>query len=238
VNGGALKRNRSLAQIGLERLDASQFDAARVKKTSARRCTLGVSIATIVACLILSACGAITPVKYYRLDVVPSSAPSAGATYPVTLILGQITAPDLFRDNKLVYSTGSVQLGTYDNQRWAEAPAEMLENMLIQTLRASGQYRTVERISSSARGDYVLRGHLSAFNEVDTPQVAARFSLELELFDRKSGTVIWTQPYSHDEPVSTKDVPAVVEALQTNVRTGLQQLTNSLSQYFASQAAH
>jgi len=68
--------------------------------------------------------------------------------------------------------------------------------------------------------------------------VAARFSIELELFDRKSGTVVWTQPYSHDEPVSTKNVPAVVEALQTNVRTGLQQLTGSLSQYFASQAAH
>jgi len=233
VNGGALKRD-----FYVTRLASARFDLARMAKISARFCTIGVSAATIVACLILSACGAITPVKYYRLDVVPSSAPSAGATYPVTLILGQITAPDLFRDNKLVYSTGSVQLGTYDSQRWAEAPTEMIENMLIESLRASGQYRTVERISSSARGDYVLRGHLSAFNEVDTPQVAARFSLELELFERKSGTVVWTQPYSHDEPVSTKNVPAVVEALQTNVRTGLQQLTSSLSQYFASQAAH
>ena len=108
----------------------------------------------------------------------------------------------------------------------------------LDVYKRQGQYRTVERISSSARGDYVLRGRLSAFNEVDTPQVAARFSIELELFERKSGTVVWTQPYSHDEPVSTKNVPAVVEALQTNVRTGLQQLTSSLSQYFASQAAH
>jgi ABC-type uncharacterized transport system auxiliary subunit len=83
-----------------------------------------------------------------------------------------------------------------------------------------------------------LRGHLSAFNEVDTPQVAARFSIELELFERKSGTLVWTQSYIHDEPVSTKNVPAVVDALQTNVRTGLQQLTSSLSQYFASQGAH
>lgn len=191
-----------------------------------------------MVCLILSACGAIRPVKYYRLDIVPNSAPAGGSAYPVTLILGQITAPDLFRDDKLVYSTSSVQLGTYENQRWAEAPTEMIENMLLESLRASGQFRTVERLSSNARGDYVLRGHLSALNETDTPQVAARFSIELELFDRKSGSVVWAQPYSHDEPVAAKNVPAVVEALQTNVRAGLQQLTSSLNQYFASQAAH
>lgn len=238
MNGGALKRSLCPARLALALLDSARVDSARTENVSTRRCTLGVSIATIAACIILSSCGAITPVKYYRLDVVPSSAPAASTTYPVTLILGQITAPDLFRDNRLVYSTGSVQLGTYDNQRWAEAPTEMIENMLIQSLRASGQYRTVERASSSARGDYVLRGHLSAFNEVDTPQVAARFSLVLELYDRKSGNVVWSQPYSHDEPVGTKNVPSVVEALQTNVRTGLQQLISSLNQYFASQAAH
>jgi cholesterol transport system auxiliary component len=223
VNGGALKRN---------------LLPARPAMTYARRCALGVAAATVVACLILSACGAVRPVKYYRLDVVPNSAPAASAAYPVTLILGQITAPDLFRDDRLVYSTSSVQLGTYENQRWAEAPTEMLENMLIESLRASGQYKTVERISSNARGDYVLRGHLSALNETDTPQVAARFALELELFDRKSGSVVWAQSYSHDEPVGAKNVPAVVEAMQTNVRAGLQQLTSSLSQYFASPAAH
>jgi cholesterol transport system auxiliary component len=238
VNDGALKQNLRAARLASALFGPARVDAARTEGTISRRCTLGVSIATIAACLILSTCGAITPVKYYRLDVVPTSAPAASTTFPVTLILGQITAPDLFRDNRLVYSTGSVQLGTYESQRWAEAPTEMIENMLIESLRASGQYRTVERSSSSARGDYVLRGHLSAFNEVDTPQVAARFSLELELFDRKSGSVVWSQPYSHDEPVGTKNVPSVVEALQTNVRAGLQQLTSSLSQYFASQAAH
>lgn len=238
MNSGALKRNLRPARLDSALLGPARIHHARTEEKITRRGTLGVSIATTVACLVLASCGAITPVKYYRLDVVPSSAPAASTTYPVTLILGQITAPDLFRDNRMVYSTGSVQLGTYDGQRWAEAPTEMIENMLIESLRASGQYRTVERSSSSARGDYVLRGHLSAFNEVDTPQVAARFSLELELFDRKSGSVVWSQPYSHDEPVSTKNVPSVVEALQTNVRTGLQQLTTSLSQYFASQVAH
>ena len=105
MNGGALKRD-----LHVGRPASARFDLARMAKISARCCTIGVSAATIVACLILSACGAITPVKYYRLDVVPSGAPSSGATYPVTLILGQISAPDLFRDNKLVYSLSLIHI--------------------------------------------------------------------------------------------------------------------------------
>ncbi|HXW17440.1 MAG TPA: ABC-type transport auxiliary lipoprotein family protein, partial [Candidatus Acidoferrales bacterium] len=163
--------------------------------------------------------------------------PAGGAPYPVTLILGQISAPNLFRDDRLVYSNGSVELGAYDDHRWAEPPPEMVENMLLESLRASGQYRTVERISSSARGDFILRGRLLAFNELDTAQVGAQFSLQLELFDRKAGAVVWTQTYSHDEPATGKTISAIVEALQTNVRTGLRELTASLGQYFASQAA-
>ncbi|MFZ0037868.1 MAG: ABC-type transport auxiliary lipoprotein family protein [Candidatus Acidiferrales bacterium] len=228
MSGVALKRNPRFARL----------DSTRLERTSAKRCTSIVSAATLVACLILSACGAVRPTKYYRLDIAPGSSLSGSSPFPVTLILGQISAPELFRDDRLVYGTSSVQMGTYDNQRWAEAPTEMLENMLLASLRASGQYRTVEHISSNARGDYVLRGHLSAFEELDSPQVAARFALELELFDRKSGTVVWTQSYAHDEPAGAKNVTAVVEALQTNVRSGLQQLTSSLNQYFASQAAH
>jgi len=202
-----------------------------------RRHVWALAATGIVGCLMLAACGAIAPVKYYRLDVVPAPAPSGGSPYPVNLILGQISAPDLFRDDRLVYSTSPVEMGTYENQRWAEAPTEMLENMVLELLRSSGQYRSVQKISSNARGDYILRGHLSALNEVDMPQVAARVRLEMELFDRKSGTIVWAQSYAHDEPVSNKTVPAVVEAMQTDVRAGLQQLTESLSQYFASQAS-
>lgn len=216
---------------------ARVLNSPRGSKLNATRWAAVVSLATLAACVILAACGAVRPVKYYRIAPDASSAPAGGAPYPVTLILGQISAPNLFRDDRLVYSNGSVELGAYDDHRWAEPPPEMVENMLLESLRASGQYRTVERISSSARGDFILRGRLLAFNELDTAQVGAQFSLQLELFDRKAGAVVWTQTYSHDEPATGKTISAIVEALQTNVRTGLRELTASLGQYFASQAA-
>jgi hypothetical protein len=48
---------------------------------------------------------------------------------------------------------------------------------------------------------------------------------------------VWTDGYSHDEPVEKKSVTAVVESLQKNVNTGLAQLTGNLAQYFASHSA-
>jgi len=79
-----------------------------------------------------------------------------------------------------------------------------------------------------------LRGHLYALDEVDKPEIAARFSIELELFDTKTGATLWTNFYSHDAPVTGKTVPDVVQALDQNVRGGLNQLGASLAEYFAS----
>jgi ABC-type uncharacterized transport system auxiliary subunit len=130
-----------------------------------------------------------------------------------------------------------VELGTYPDHRWAEVPTEMLETMLTQSLRAKGKFRSVGRLGSRARGDYILRGHLYSLEEVDSPSLVARFSLSLELFQPKTGNVVWSQSYSHDEPVSKKTVPAVVEALRQDVLAGIDQLTNSLGAYISTKAA-
>jgi ABC-type uncharacterized transport system auxiliary subunit len=64
--------------------------------------------------------------------------------------------------------------------------------------------------------------------------MAARVTWELELRDLKSGATVWTHYYTHDEPVSGKDVPAVVAALDRNVQRGVKEVVASLDQYFAS----
>jgi len=182
---------------------------------------------------ICSACGAARPVKYYVLDSGPAPTNASSTQLPIALLVARITAPLLYRDDRLVYGSGSVRLGTYEYERWAESPAEMVQDMLVSSLRSTGQYRSVARISSSVRGDYIVRGHLYALDEVDQPELAARFSLEIELFDPRAGATIWTDSYSHDEPVTGKGVTDVVEALDKNVRAGLQQLTANPGQYFA-----
>jgi ABC-type uncharacterized transport system auxiliary subunit len=200
-----------------------------------RRRTQLAGIIFLIACF--SGCGATRPMKYYILDPGPVPAASGAAQYPVTLLVGRITASHLYRDDRLVYGSGPVQLGVYSYDRWAEPPADMIQDLLVSSLRSTGQYRAVSALNSNIRGDYVVRGHLWAISEVDKPELTARFSLQIELFDPSTRTTVWSSRYEHDEPAQGKTVQSVVEAMDKNVRAGLQQLTAGLSEYFASHPA-
>jgi ABC-type uncharacterized transport system auxiliary subunit len=183
---------------------------------------------------VVAGCGASRPVNYYVLDIGPAPANASSPQFPISLLVARVTASSLYRSDRLVYGNGAVELGTYEYQRWAASPADMMQDMVVATLRSSGKYRSVSRISSSVRGDYVVRGHLYALDDVKAPGLAARFSIELELFDTKNSATVWSGSYSHDEPVNGKQVSDVVEAQDRNVRAGLTQLAGELDQYFAS----
>jgi ABC-type uncharacterized transport system auxiliary subunit len=190
--------------------------------------------ALVMLMVMMSGCGAARPIKYYVLDVNPAPASSPSAQIPVTLLVGRFAASHLYHDDRLVYGSGPVQLGTYEYDRWAEPAADMVQDMLITILRSSGQFRAVSKVTSSVRGQYVVRGHLYAMYGVDQPELVARFSVQLELYDPAAHTTVWSQIYTHDEPVQSKNVPAIVEAMDKNVTAGLQQLSAGITQYFVS----
>jgi ABC-type uncharacterized transport system auxiliary subunit len=193
----------------------------------------------LAAAGMLAGCVTARSPRYYYLNA-PTVEPQANAQqFPVILLVGRLSAPRVLRDDRVVYGMTDVELGVDEYHRWSEPPTEMIEELLVTLLRRSGQYKSVQKISSTARGDFLLRGHLASFNEIDSPNgIVARFNIQLELFDQKNGMVVWTQAYSHDEPVAKKTVSAVVESLQKNVDVGLEQLTGNLAQYFATQPAH
>ena len=195
-----------------------------------RRFLSSMLIAAVV--IAVAGCGAAKPNKYYALDL-PGVQPASSNTYPVALLVGRISAPHLYRDDRLVYRSGDTQIGTYEYHRWAEPPPEMLEAILLRMLRASGKYQAVQRLASNTGGDYIIRGRLHQFEEVSGTPVQARVTFELELYDQKTGTTSWTHFYSHEEPVSGKSVPDVVQALNRNVQRGLTEATDSLDRFFA-----
>jgi cholesterol transport system auxiliary component len=195
--------------------------------------TLIASLALIVAWL--SGCGATRPSKYYQLTVRADAGPiEKPDAVPVTLLLGAVMTTHLYREDRIVYGNGPQQLGTYEYQRWAEPPAEMIQEVLLRELRASGHYRAVYNRRSNVRGDFAMRGRLYDFKEVAGGQMATKVTLELEMRDLKSGATVWTHYYTHEEPANGKDVPAVVASLDANVQRCVREVVESLDQYFAS----
>jgi len=179
-------------------------------------------------------CGAGRPAKYYQLTVPAEMTAATNAnSIPVTLQVGLLTASHLYREDRIVYSGTGQSMGTYEYQRWAEPPTEMIQDVLFRQLRASGRYRSVNQLRSNARGDFVLRGRLYDFKEVEASPAVARVALEYELRDAKTGITVWSQFYSHDEPVGGKDVGSVVAALDRNVQGIVGQVRGGLDQYFA-----
>jgi len=153
--------------------------------------------------------------------------------YPVNLLLGPLMASHLYREDRIVYSSGSESMGTYEYHRWAEPPTEMIEEVLLRELRASGRYRGVNFLRSGARGDYVISGRLYDFKEVSGSPLLARVTFELAMRDNRTSSTVWNHSYSHDEPVSGKDVSAVVAALNRSVQRGVNEFRSSLNQYFS-----
>jgi ABC-type uncharacterized transport system auxiliary subunit len=215
---------------------SSAGEMARVlekrRKTSVHRLAL---LLAVMASGILSGCGASRPSKYYQLTVPGEVAIPTGDRMAVTLLVGNLLTSHLYREDRIVYSSGAGQMGTYEYHRWAEPPTEMVEEVLVRELRTSGRYHAVYEHRSNTGGDFLLRGRLYDFKEVTGSPIVARVSFELELRDLKSGVMVWTHSYSHDEPVSGKEVTAVVAALDKNVQQGVKQAVASLSEYFATQ---
>ncbi|HXT24880.1 MAG TPA: ABC-type transport auxiliary lipoprotein family protein [Candidatus Eisenbacteria bacterium] len=193
---------------------------------------------TMILACIAAGCVKARTLRYYTLSIPPPPVQANAQPIPVTIVVGRLNAPHLLRDDRVVYAMSEVELGVDEYHRWAEPPTGMIERLLVERLRSTHQYKAVQHLSSTTRGDYILRGHLAALNEVDDPAgLKARFSLQLELFDVKAGHVVWNDKYTNDEPVAQKTVTSVVQSLQKSVNAGLDQLTSGLAQYFAARPA-
>jgi ABC-type uncharacterized transport system auxiliary subunit len=182
----------------------------------------------------LCGCGTVPQSKYYQLTT-PGEASSAAAAdpLPIILLVGPLKTSHLYREDRLVYATGNGAMGTYQVHRWAAPPAEMMQELLWRSLRASRRFSAVYLLTSSSRGDFLLQGNLYDFKEISGRTLAARVSLELELRELKTGAVVWTHDYFHDEPVSGKDIPAVAAAIDQNAQRGVSEAAASLNEYFA-----
>jgi len=195
------------------------------------RKTLGILLA--VAAGLTASCGATRPSRYYAIEV-PTASPAAAREMPVTLLIGRVSAPQILRDDRIAYRTSPTEIGMYEYHRWSEPPSDMIEAMLVRRLRAEGRYQSVQALSSNAEGEYILRGRLHQFEEIAIGgNVSARVALEMELFEKKSGTVVWNNLFNAEEAVASKEVPAVVEAINHSSQKVLDQVANGLSTYFA-----
>jgi ABC-type uncharacterized transport system auxiliary subunit len=173
-------------------------------------------ISLAAAGMLGAGCVASRPIHYYTIE--PASPPAnPGKPDGFILLVGNIATPEALQDGRIRYRAGSNDSGAYEYHRWTERPGSMVRNLLVRELRASGKYRRVLESSSSAIGDYFLRGKLYEFGEVDGATIHTRISLQVELVERKTGQNVWDRLIEREEPVAAKNVAGVVQSLDRNL---------------------
>jgi ABC-type uncharacterized transport system auxiliary subunit len=169
---------------------------------------------------------------YYQLQIPAAPAP-ANYRHPIDVAVGRITGSELLEASPIIYKTKQNQIGTYQYHRWSETPVLMVQEKLIRMLRTSGEYQSVSGMGNPAGGEFVVRGRLYDFTEIDGDGISGLVSLEVELFNRRTAKILWTHFYTGTEPVAGKEVPAVAQALDRNLDRGLKEVMAGLSGYFA-----
>jgi cholesterol transport system auxiliary component len=179
--------------------------------------------------LLCNGCAATRPVHYYTIQpaaqpaiqpaVQPASTPAnPGTPDGLTLLVGEIATPAALQDGRIHYRIGANETGAYEYHRWVERPGSMVRNSLKRALRASGRYQRVLDAGTSATGDYLVRGTLEEFGEVDNASIKTVISLQVELVDTKTNRNVWDRLVEREEPVSSKTVGDVVQSLDRNLQ--------------------
>jgi cholesterol transport system auxiliary component len=186
--------------------------------------------------LVGAGCVATRPVHYYTIEstIEPASPPAnQGKPDGPILLVGNIATPETLQDGRIRYRTGSNEAGGYEYHRWTERPGSMVRNSLVHALRASGKYRRVLESSSSAAGDYLVRGKLYEFGEVDNASIQTRISLQVELVDTKTNRNIWDHLVQRVEPVGSQSVPEVVQSLDRNLQHVVSEAAAEIDKFLA-----
>jgi ABC-type uncharacterized transport system auxiliary subunit len=182
--------------------------------------------------LLGAACVSTKPAHYYAIELPP---PSSGQSKPDGLILlvGAIAAPEALQDARIRYRAGSNESGAYEYHRWTERPGSMVHNALVRALRATGQYQHVLESGSTVTGDYLVRGRLYEFGEVDGPSIQTRILLHVELVDKKTNLTVWDRAVDREEPVSGKTVPDVVQSLDRNLQHAVTEIAAEIDKFLS-----
>ena len=191
------------------------------------RCALAIACGTLA--LFSIACVGGRPIHYYAIDH-PEMTEAAAKPGGLALLVGRISTPEALQDSRIRYRAAGNEVGAYEYHRWKDRPGLIVQEFLLETLRASGKYRQVQEASSAAAGDYLIRGKLYEFSEIDDPRIQTRISLHLELLERKSGRLVWDRQYNHDEPVNGKNMKEVVLSMEHNLQRVIADAASGIDQ--------
>ena len=171
----------------------------------------------VAVCLSLfSGCALLSPVKIETqknvLSKVPIDVPSE-KTRPATLLVLAPETNAIYDTTQMAYTTEAYQIGYFSQNEWAETPSQMIQPLIVQTIRSTRYFSEVVSPPHFGRHTFALRTEIQELkqdftSDPATLQLAMRFDLSREATNK----VTATKELSVQEPMQEKTPYAGVVA--------------------------
>jgi len=167
-----------------------------------------------VFAVLMAGCGGKIPSTHYYSLKFPAPAPSADPKTPLTLTIEPFRAAMSLRDDRIMYYETPTEFSYYDYHLWSPDPATLLAELTRRHLNDLAIFAHVHLAPSHEHSDYVLRGYLLDFDELDyIPGGKARVALDLRLVRTRDQKVLWSDRREVEQAISGSGVGGVVDAL-------------------------
>lgn len=156
---------------------------------------------TVLAILFqLIGCSVFSPVKLGKeTEYVINAQVYPSAKYPkrrITLLVTPVTADPIYNTTQMAYSTKPYELAYFAKNRWAETPPQMLQTLLVQTLRKTHYFYAVDSTPIS-HYNYILNTQLLELKQVFYANTSViQLKLRVQLINSSTNQVIATKEFS------------------------------------------
>lgn len=196
---------------------------------------LKVAGIALLATLMFAACASTPKTRYYTLRV-PRTPSASGPKTHFILQVEQFEAPDVLRNDRLIYYKSPTELNFYQNRRWSSDPTELLTELAMKYLAETGLFHQVYTYPAPVQTDYTLRGRVLNLAEIQYEKGdkkglgRGRVGLKLELIRTREDKVVWSARLEDAAPIQKKNVRGVVDALNRAAAQLMQKAYAGISQ--------
>lgn len=175
------------------------------------------------------------PPSTYLLEWRPAAAePAPAAAGRPSLAVSPPQAAPGFNGTGIVYVRTPYRLDSYARHRWVDAPARLLEPLLVRALETSGLFSAVTSTDTGVRSDLRLDTELLYLQQVfDNGGSEVQLALRARLIDRARARLIAAHQFTLAEPVRGAGPYAAVQA----ANRALARLLDGLRTFLAAQPA-
>jgi len=195
-------------------------------------------IPVLTATLLLAACAGLPAPQaisqnIYLLDA-QATIPAASVKHDLVLAVSTPQARPGFDTAEMVYVQQPYELNYFVANRWAAAPARLLEPLLLQSLEQSGGFRAVVPTADAIRGDVRLETELVRLQQDFSVRPSrVQVTLRAQLVDVRHKRMLAVKQFDETEVATSDNAYGGVGA----ANRALQRLLNELTRFCIAETA-